>query len=752
LSKRGKSLRGGAEPEVNDWEETMKIEAFSCATPMHTLSAEDDDWRALSAADARRILTLMLAGRRFEEAIFSLDRRGLVHGPAHSAIGQEGGAAGCLAALPQDAMMNGSHRAHHQSIAKAINALYDEDFNPARWNRLPDAMRHEVRAMMADVLGLKDGWTGGRGGSMHLRKDELGIMGTNAIVAGGMPLACGIAFSQKVLGTGRLMVSFFGDGTIHQGTAMESLNLAALYDLPLIFFLENNGYAVSMSVEQSTRETQLMTRAAAQGIPSVRVDGMDPLAVWLAVRWARERIESERGPAFVMADVYRYYHQSVPYPGSNFGYRTKEEEDGWRARDPIDLMTRKLTEHSILSTSEIEAIDGAVREAVDAATEHCVEGKGSAARIRPELWPDPRTVDDGITGDLSEFKGVRFAEIEDFPDDAVEEMTLVEMMPRVVGDRMAEDPAIYVFGEDVANMGGGTVGATKGLPARFPGRIVNTPISENAFCGLATGTALTGLRPIVELMYSDFFLVAADQLLNQAGKMRHLFGGRDPVPLVLRCRVPGIEGYGSQHSMDPAGVFALYPGWRILAPSTPFDYVGMMNSALRCEDPVLVIEHQGLHKIKGKVPRQLDYFVPIGKAKRITAGTQVTLLTTLTMVRTCVDVSRKLGVSADVIDLRTLSLRDLDYDLIGESIRKTGNVAVVEQTTRGTSIGSHIADEIQRRFFDDLDQPVKRVVGRWAPPVVSKSLERAALASQEDVEQGILEMLADSRQTASLAS
>jgi 2-oxoisovalerate dehydrogenase E1 component len=730
----------------------MKIESFNCATPMHVLHAEDSDWDAMPAADAKRILTLMLAGRRFEEAIFSLDRRGLVHGPAHSAIGQEGGSAGCIAALPGDALMNGSHRAHHQCVAKAINALYEEGMDPARLNRLPDPMRWEVRAMMADVLGLKDGWTGGRGGSMHLRKDELGIMGTNAIVAGGMPQACGIAFSQKVQGTGRLTVSFFGDGTIHQGTAMESLNLAALYDLPLIFFLENNGYAVSMTVEQSTRETQLMTRAAAQGIASVRVDGMDPLAVWLAVRWARERIENERGPVFVMADVYRYYHQSVPYPGSSFGYRTKEEEDSWRARDPIDLMRLKLARHGIVSEAEADAIDGAVREAMDAAVEHCIEGKGSAARIRPELWPDPAAVDEGITGDLSEFAGVRFSEIEDFAEGDLEDATIIEVMPRVVGDRMEEDPRIHVFGEDVANMGGGTVGATKGLPARFPGRIVNTPIAENAFCGLAIGTAATGLRPVVELMYSDFFLVAADQLLNQAGKMRHLFGGDHPVPLVLRCRVPGIEGYGSQHSMDPAGVFALYPGWRILAPSTPFDYAGLMNSALRCEDPVLVIEHQGLHRIKGKVPKRLDHFIPIGKAKRVATGSQMTLLTTLTMVNTCVEAARDMGVSADVIDLRTLSLRDLDYELIGESIRKTGNVAVVEQTTRGTSIGAHIADEIQRRFFDYLDQPVKRVTGRWAPPVVSKALERAALAGREDVERGIRELLADSGQPAALAS
>src|SRR5690606_10954503 len=223
------------------------------------------------------------------------------------------------------------------------------------------------------------------------------------------------------------------------------------------------------------------------------------------------------------------------------------------------------------------------------------------------------------------------------------------------------------------------------------------------------------------------FLVAGDQLLNQAGKIRHLFNGTASVPMVLRTRIPGLEGYGSQHSMDPSGVFALFPGWRIVAPSNAFEYVGLMNAALRCEDPVLVIECQELHRCKDKVPATLDYYIPIGKARSVRKGRDITLLATLTMVDRCCDVADNLGVSADILDLRTLSPRDIDYEAIGESVRKTGRVAIVEQTTRGSSIGALISDEIQRRFFDYLDQPVKRVTGRWAPPTVSQALERAAL-------------------------
>ncbi|NYT23740.1 2-oxoisovalerate dehydrogenase [Alcaligenaceae bacterium] len=722
----------------------MRLTDIDNTTLMQRLEVEDSDWGRLGANDAKRLATLLLASRYFEEKILQLDKMGLVHGPAHSSLGQEGGAAGSIAALPVTTLVNGTHRAHHQVLAKALNALYVGDFDPVVDRRLSHDMREETRMLMMEILGLKGGWTGGRGGSMHLRREQLGIVGTNAIVAGGLPLACGHAFAEKVRGSGDIMVSYFGDGALHQGATHEAMNLAALYQLPLLFFLENNRYAVSMSVEQSTFETQLQTRPLAHGIASVSVDGMNPLAVWLATRWAHDYITKEGRPAFIAAEVYRYYHQSSSVPGSAFGYRSREEEDAWRERDPWPFLSRQLSERGILAADDLAAIEEAVAEAIDYATDACIEGKGSAARIREELWPDPESVDDHLNSDMSEFAGVRYAEREDFSDDELEEMTFIEAMPRVMGARMREDESIHIFGEDVANMGGGTVGATRGLIQAFPGRIVNTPITENGFCGLAAGAAVSGLRTVVELMYSDFFLVAGDQLLNQAGKIRHLFNGTASVPMVLRTRLPGLEGYGSQHSMDPSGVFALFPGWRIVAPSSAFDYVGLVNSALKCEDPVLIVECQELHRRKDRVPAAMDYYIPIGKARRVAEGSDITLLATLTMVDKCREVAERLGVSADIIDLRTLSPRDVDYDTIGESVRKTGRVAIVEQTTRGSSVGAIISDEIQRRFFDYLDQPVKRVTGRWAPPTVSKALERAAHAGETDIELGIRDLFKDS--------
>jgi Pyruvate/2-oxoglutarate dehydrogenase complex, dehydrogenase (E1) component, eukaryotic type, beta subunit len=297
---------------------------------------------------------------------------------------------------------------------------------------------------------------------------------------------------------------------------------------------------------------------------------------------------------------------------------------------------------------------------------------------------------------------------------------------------MEKDKRIVVLGEDVHKLKGGTNGATKGLE-RHEGRILGTPISENAFAGLGGGMALDGrFRPVVEFMYPDFLWVAADQVFNQIGKARHMFGGENGVPLVLRTKVAMGSGYGSQHLMDPAGIFATAPGWRIVAPSNPFDYVGLMNAALKLEDPVLVIEHVDLYTQKGQVPEgDLDYFINPGNAKVVREGNDVTVISYLNMIKHSMEAIEQTGMDAELIDLRWLDRASIDWETIGNSIKKTNAVMIAEQGVQGTSYGGWLADEIQRRFFDYLDQPIQRVHGREASPSISNVLERAAIAKTE---------------------
>jgi 2-oxoisovalerate dehydrogenase E1 component len=297
----------------------------------------------------------------------------------------------------------------------------------------------------------------------------------------------------------------------------------------------------------------------------------------------------------------------------------------------------------------------------------------------------------------------------------------------------------------VHRLKGGTNGATRGLSEKYPDRILGTPISENAFTGIAAGMAADGrVRPVIEFMYPDFMWVAADQVFNQIGKARHMFGGENAMPLVLRTKVAMGTGYGSQHSMDPAGIFATAPGWRIVAPSTPFDYVGLMNAALQCEDPVLVLEHVDLYASTGAAPAEdLDYIIPLGRAKVVRAGRDVTVLSYLSMVEQSRAAAERLGVDAEIIDLRSLDRAGLDWETIEASIRKTGNVLIVEQGAAGTSYGGWLADELQRRVFDWLDQPIRRVHGAEASPSISRVLEAAACARPQGIEAALRSVMAD---------
>ena len=719
--------------------------------PWKEIRVTDLDWKRADPKEMVHMLHNINLIRAFEETVLELAGETLVHGPAHSSIGQEGAAVGAMAAVRPGDQINGTHRAHHQFLAKTLNYTMPDNFDPLA-GPLVEPMQNVVQRTLAEIMGLEQGYCGGRGGSMHLRSRESGIVGTNAIVGGGVPIATGVAWSRKRLGNRDVVISFFGDGALHQGAVAESFNLAALYDLPILYFIENNQYAVSTTVSEATRETRLAARGQAYGIPAFTTDGMDPLAVKITTEKALSILRTGKGPAIVEADCYRFFHQNGPLPGSAFGYRTKDEEQEWRKRDPPDYMAEKLIEAGHLDKQQAAQLRSEARAAVDRAADNLLEPDGNRRRIRPSLWPSKDAVDHGIRGDMSEFDGVRYEEMEDHSSEVVERK-FIDLVSGVMGRRMEADDRIFVIGEDVHKLRGGTNGATKGLAARFPDRIIGTPITEGGFAGLAGGVAADGyFRPVVEFMYADFLYVAADQVFNQIAKMRHMFGGELAVPLVLRAKVAAKSGYGSQHSMDPSGLFAQFPGWRIIAPSTPYDYVGLMNSALLCEDPVLVVEHIDLYQSTGPAPSQdLDYFIPLGKAKVVRKGEDFTVLTSLAMVTPCIKMAEQAGINPEIIDLRTLDRANLDWKTIGDSVHKTNNVLIVEQGTQGTSYGGAIADELHRRFFDYLDQPIKRVVGGEAAPTISKVLDLAANASNEDILAGYDELMRDSGRSVNTA-
>ena len=350
-----------------------QLNRLETGSPWVELTTTDDDWKAAEPALLGTMLAELHLIRAFEEAVLELAGEGLVHGPAHSSIGQEGGAVGSIVGLRSTDAVNGSHRGHHQFLAKALTHVSGGDLDPAA--PITPKIQRVLQKTLAEILGLAQGYCRGRGGSMHLQWFEAGALGTNAIVGGGVPMGAGNSWAQKHSGTTDLTISYFGDGSSQIGSVLETMNLAAAWKLPFCFFIENNLYAVSTRVDEITADTRLSVRGQGFGIPGWRVDGMDPLAVYLATEQAAEQMRSGGGPAVIEAEVYRFFHQNGAYPGSAFGYRDKDEEAQWRARDPLDKVASQMISLGLIDDDGVAALRRHAQDAMNVAVSELLEAE-----------------------------------------------------------------------------------------------------------------------------------------------------------------------------------------------------------------------------------------------------------------------------------------------------------------------------------------------------------------------------------------
>ncbi|WP_371822132.1 thiamine pyrophosphate-dependent enzyme [Martelella soudanensis] len=524
------------------------------------IEVDDSDWAALPARDLITWYAQMVLIRRFEEKLLDLEKAGLVHGPAHASVGQEACGVGAMSVLGTGDKINGTHRAHHQVLTKLLNSAMPEEFSVLEDTFTPE-MDDAIYRFMAEILGLAPGYCGGRGGSMHMRAAEAGIVGTSAIIGGNPPHAVGYALADKLLGRDCISVTFFGDGATLNGGTAEAMNIAAAQNLPVIFFIENNLYGVSTHISDVTREIRLASRGVMNAIPSLECDGMDVVAVHQTVANARKLIAERGGPVVVEALCYRHLHQSGGRAGSDFGYRTREEEAYWRSRDPLALAADRLTSLGCLSVEALGHIDSLMMERISAAVARLTETEpgGNGLRIPPKLFPDPATRDDGIVGDLSEFRDARFLDHDQLDRTELENIKFVTAASETIAAAMERDPTIIVMGEDAHRMRGGVSGFTKAALDRWPNRILPLPIAENGFTGVALGAALNGLRPIVEIMFGDFCFTAADQIVNGIAKVRHMFGDGFPVPIVLRVRISPIPAMALSIPVTPPPYSGCFP-------------------------------------------------------------------------------------------------------------------------------------------------------------------------------------------------
>ena len=520
--------------------------------------------------------------------------------------------------------------------------------------------------------------------------------------------------------------------------------MAKVYSLPAIFVIENNQYGVATSAREATALEDLGIRSAGYNLPGLVVDGMNPLAVKRAIEIAKAFAANDNGPVMIEAKTYRYFHQAGGMPGSAFGYRTKKEEKEWGGRDPLRVAPRALIKSGILDEAGIEEVKQLATALIDDALDYCTECVDDERQRRTTLIPEATEACTRVMSTGNEFAGVVYSTPADFSENR--EIKLATAKSEAIARWMETDSETFICGEDVANMRGGPYGATRDSIKRFPERVLNAPIAEGGIVGMGHGAAVQGMRPIAEIMFCDFSLVASDELFNQVATCRYMYNGRVDVPLVVRSRCSTGRGYGAQHSGDTAGQFALYPGWRIVAPTTPFDYIGLFNTAMQSLDPVLVLEHHELDPLSGFVPAEdLDFLIPFGSASVPRQGNDLTVVTYLSLVPRILKIAEKLsaeqGIDIEIIDLRTLDYANIDYDTIFSSAVKTGQVVIAEQTMETQSLGCQIAAKIHERLYDQLKQPVRRLCSHSVPIPCSFTLERTVLISDERIRQGLLETL-----------
>lgn len=678
---------------------------------------------ALDKTQWLEFLRQMWEIRCFEDSVYDLLTRNLIKGTVHLYAGEEAVAVGAIANFRTGDYITSTHRGHGHCLAHGAHLAQSE------------AERQEhLNKMMAELAGKETGYSRGRGGSMHIADTARGNLGATGIVAGNIPVATGAALALKMQylppspssqGDGMgVVLCFFGDGAVNNGIFHESLNMASIWDLPVIYIVENNMYAMSVPWHSVSKNPDAADRASAYGIPGIVVDGMDVLAVREAVDEAVHRARRGEGPTLVECKTYRWYGHSRSDPRA---YRTREEEKLWRERDPIAVLAQKLLDADLATQAELDAVEEAARASIERATKLALES--------PD--PDPRDLYAGLYApaktnelDIAREKDLR-ARVR--ADATMRQIPYWQAINEALEEEMRRDDRVFLMGEDIG-IYGGAYGATRGLQEKFgKTRVRETPISEAAIAGVGVGAAMTGMRPVNEIMYIDFTLLSADQIANQGAKNRYMFGGHSIMPLVLRTEGGAGRGVAAQHSQSLEAIWTHFPGVMVVMPATPYDAKGLLKAAIREDNLVMFIEHKMLYGEKGPVPEQ-EYIIPLGVADVKRAGSDVTVICYSRMVLSALQAAEELakeGIDTEVVDLRTL--KPLDTEAIVESVKKTGRVVIVSEGYKNTGFSAELVATVNELAFDYLDAPIVRVASADVPVPASPALEIYAIPQLRDI-------------------
>jgi TPP-dependent pyruvate/acetoin dehydrogenase alpha subunit/pyruvate/2-oxoglutarate/acetoin dehydrogenase E1 component len=656
---------------------------------------------SLTQRDRRDIYRRLLLVRYFDEAVKEQLEEGRIPGAVHASIGHEGAIVGACTALREDDFLTGTHRSHGHPIAKGA----------------------DIKPLMAEIMGKETGVCRGRGGSMHLADVSVGSVGESGIVGGGIPIATGAGLSAQMREGDRVSICFFGDGASNQGTFHESINMAAIWKLPVVYFCENNLYAATTPARDVIAVEDIADRAAAYGIPGVVVDGQDTLAVYEATRAAVARAREGLGPSIVEAKTYRYgeHAEGLLIPAQ---YRGPEEVEEWKQRDPVALFRRFLAEEDGAGEAELAAIEAAARAEIEAAVEFAVESPlPDPAEVFEHVYVGTPSRGERASGAKEKTAGER-------------EISYFAAIFEAQQEEMQRDERVILIGEDIA------LYSATGLMTGFgPDRMRSAPISENGFTGVAVGAAITGLRPIVDFTIASFVYLAMDQLVNQAAKMRYMSGGQVSIPATFRASMWHNGSNAGHHSDRPYPLFMNSPGMKVAVPGTPYDMKGILKTAVRDDDPVILFEDNDLWFRSGPVPEE-EYFVPVGEAKVRREGSDVSVVAvgaTSALALEAADALAGEGISLEVIDPRWLV--PLDKDTILRSVAKTGRLVVVDLANQTAGAAAEISAMVCEEAFDQLKRPILRVATPDVPIPFSPALERPLYPSKEKIVAAVRRLL-----------
>ena len=585
----------------------------------------------------------------------------------------------------------------------------------------PEAILHRLACQL---LGKADGFSQGFERSFHygyLAPQE-GILHIGMISHLGamIPVAAGAGFAFKQSGSDRIAINFIGDGSTSTGDFHEGLNMAAVWKLPLILVVENNRYAFSTPARLQYAAERLSDRAIGYGIAGETVDGNDPDAMAEVFARAVARARAGDGPTLIEAMLGRMRGHSEG--DDSLKVVPPDELAGYRAADPVPAYARRLEADGVLDAATRERLEARIAELVEKAISGALDAAppDPALALRPVFAPAiiTRDKDDKDSKDRRDGKDRR-------------EITYIDAINQGLLEEMEQDESVIYMGQDIGVFEG-AFRSTKGLHARWPHRVFDTPIAESGTLGIAIGAAILGYRPIVEMQFGDFISCGFNQIVNVAAKLYYRW--EVPCPLVVRLPTGGGVGAGPFHSQNPEGWFAHTAGIKVVCPATAADARGLLKAAIRDPNPVMLFEHKFLYRrIKETLPEG-DGAAVLGEARVMRPGRHLTLVGYGVSTWTCMEAAAELakeGVEAEVIDLRTLV--PYDEETVLASVKKTGRVLVVHEAQLTLGFGAEVAARLADAAFPWLDAPVRRVAYPDRPVPYSRVLENVLLPSREKV-------------------